>query len=233
MLTLSNTYFRICSRLRVDPERDERRLVHEPLDLAPDLIAARVSLRRRAAALLLPLAALIGFPKQAGRVVLDAEHFAVFEHLAADKRVAPFVELELQEVRGRDEAGRTARAGQHEQPVACGRHRDRRSLSSRQAWLALRPTVPPHPPRRVRPACARAARSRPQTSACRLRRSPRRWPRAGCGRTCHHAGTTCTCCADPRPARRRARGPRTPRIRPGCTAGASASCRRGARPRAS
>ena len=117
MLTLSNMYLRICSLFGSIQSVTSAVLFMSRWISRPYCSSRAFGLRRRAAALLLSLAALLGFPKQAGRVVLDAEHFAVFEHLAADKRVAPFVELELQEVGGRDEPWRAAGAGQHQQAV--------------------------------------------------------------------------------------------------------------------
>src|SRR5713101_6882855 len=81
--------------VRLDPQRDERDLVHQ----APEFRVARLVVGGR----LLPVPPAIGAAEHPGREVLDAQHVATVERLAADERVLPFLELEPQKIGGGDE----------------------------------------------------------------------------------------------------------------------------------
>ena len=81
-------------RVRLDPQRDERDLVHHPLNLGVPGIA-RIVVARHAAAL--PVGV------QVGRIVFDAHHLVTVERLAPDQRVRAFLELEPEKIRRRDE----------------------------------------------------------------------------------------------------------------------------------
>ena len=105
----------------VDPQRNERRLVHAALDVPFELLGLRVvsTLLGFVVLCLVAVPLAIGFlvtaiafvivPKHPGRVVLDLENVLPFELFAAGQVVVARFELEVHEVRLGDET----RFGRH------------------------------------------------------------------------------------------------------------------------
>ena len=81
----------------LDPERDERHLVHQALELC---VVCPIAIGGAFAA-----PATIGAAEQLRRIILDAQNVAPVERFVADECVLAFLELEAQEIRGRDELG--------------------------------------------------------------------------------------------------------------------------------